>query len=221
MPASRSRFSPLHQLFCLAPLLLCALLSTSKATAADGTPLAHAIDMRAPPAAIAVHGALPLLPATVTELKFGEFFSMPIGPRGLDASTKLIGLSGKQVRLLGYMVRAEKPVPGMFILTPLPVSLGDEDESLSDDLPASSVFVHLDAASAATALPFYPGLLQLTGTLLLGPHDEADGHVSTVRLQLDAALTQAVLPAVVPTLLPTILPTILPTTADITAKKSP
>jgi hypothetical protein len=210
VPASLFRFPSLHPLFYIAPLLIGALLSASQATAADDTHLvAHAIEMKAPPAAIAVHGTLPPLPATVTELKFGEMFKMPIGPRGLDASAKLLSLSGKQVRLLGYMARAETPVPGMFILTPLPVSLGDEDESLSDDLPASSIFVHLDAAGAATALPFYPGLLQLTGTLLLGPHDEADGHVSTVRLQLDAALTQVILPAIAPTI------------ADIAAKKSP
>ena len=179
--------------------LMCVFAIATHASAADDFHLvSHSIAVQVPPEAIAVRGNLPVLPATVAEIKFAEFFNMPIGPRGLDASIKLISLSGRQVRLVGYMARAEKPVAGMFILTPLPVSLGDEDESLSDDLPASSVFVHLDAASAATALPFYPGLLQLTGTLLLGPHDEADGHVSTVRLQLDAALTQAIVPTIVP-----------------------
>lgn len=174
-------------------IMLCAALLAGPTAASENSPSAmRASDQPTLPVAIAVRGNLPALPASMAELKFAEFFTMPIGPRGLVASAKLLALSGKSVRLVGYMARTEKPVPGMFILTPLPVSLGDEDESLSDDLPASSVFVHLDAANEKT-LPYYPGLLQLTGTLLLGPFEELDGHVSTVRLQLDAALTQALL----------------------------
>jgi hypothetical protein len=123
------------------------------------------------------------LPATATDLKFREFFRMPIGPGGLEASAKLIALDGRRVRILGYMARQEKPSGAFFILAPLPVSLGDEDESLSDDLPASVLFVHVDSASAVLA--YRPGLLQLTGTLSLGPMEESDGRVSTVRLLLD------------------------------------
>lgn len=175
---------------------LCALLLSGgiNAAAADAKP--PAIDSTNPqtaPAVIAVQGNLPALPATVTDLKFGEFFTMPIGPRGLVPSPKLRALSGKTVRIVGYMARAGTPVAGMFILTPLPVSLGDEDESLSDDLPASSVFVQMDTAIASAPLPYYPGLLQLTGKLMLGAFEEADGHVSTVRLILDADLTRAIM----------------------------
>jgi hypothetical protein len=175
-------------------LLANAFLVNCAAIAKDAVPVTHAINTQAAPAVIAVQGSLPSLPASVTELKFGEFFKMPIGPRGLDASAKLLALAGTSVRIIGYMARAETPVAGMFILTPLPVSLGDEDESLSDDLPASALFVHLDPAMAQLPLPYYPGLLQLTGTLALGPLDEIDGHVSTVRLVLDADLSRAITP---------------------------
>ena len=197
LPLFRSRLLLITpQVFChrsLHRITMCAALLAGPVGATENNSLAaRASDQQTPAAAITVQRNLPTLPASITELKFAEFFTMPIGPRGLVASAKLLALSGKSVRLVGYMARAEKPVPGMFILTPLPVSLGDEDESLSDDLPASSVFVHLDAANEKT-LSYYPGLLQLTGTLLLGPFEELDGHVSTVRLQLDAALTQVLL----------------------------
>jgi hypothetical protein len=134
--------------------------------------------------------------ADITDLKFRDFFQMPIGPRGLQASEKLISLAGKQVRIVGYMVRQGTPTAGFFILAPLPVVLGDEDDSLSDDLPASAVFVHLaqststNTNTSASAIPHYAGLLRLTGTLSLGPHEESDGHVSTFRLQLDPSFSQ-------------------------------
>ena len=150
------------------------------------------------PMAPAFQGELPA-PSGVTDLKFREFFKMPIGPRGLEASDKLIALAGKRVRILGYMARQETPAAGMFILAPLPVSLGDEDESLSDDLPASSIFVHVAGAGEARPgearpVAYFSGLLRLTGTLRLGPHEESDGHVSTVRLELDPEPAQALEP---------------------------
>ena len=115
---------------------------------------------------------------------------MPIGPRGLEPTEKLKSLAGKRIRMVGYMVRQETPASGYFVLSPLPVSLGDEDESLADDLPASVVFVHL-GPPGGQPLAFYPGLLRVTGTLSLGAREEADGHVSSVRLQLDPELAQA------------------------------
>ena len=174
----------------------CALLLGSATNTAAADSIAPAVNINGPqaaPAVIAVQGNLPALPLTMTDLKFGEFFTMPIGPRGLVPSSKLRALSGKTVRIVGYMVRASPPVAGMFILTPLPVTLGDEDESLSDDLPASAVFVQVDKAIAAAPLPYFSGLLQLSGTLMVGTFEEADGHVSTVRLLLDADLTRAIM----------------------------
>ncbi len=143
-----------------------------------------------PSFAIAVQDELASAAAGVTDLKFREFFKLPIGPRGLEPSEKLVSLVGKRVRLVGYMARQENPTPGFFVLSPLPVTLGDEDESLADDLPASVIYVHA-AASEGRPLPYYSGLLRLTGTLSLGAFEESDGRVSSVRMQLDPKLTQA------------------------------
>jgi hypothetical protein len=143
---------------------------------------------------VEVHGELPPPPAGVASIKFGEFFRMPVGPYGLEPSEKLLALNGKRVRLVGYMVREENPAAGCFILTPLPVTLGDEDEALSDDLPPSTVFVHL-ASSRDRNAPYIPGLIHLTGTLEVGAKDEAEGRVSAVRLILDAPISKRILGA--------------------------
>lgn len=124
------------------------------------------------------------------DLKFADMFRLPVGPRGLEPSARLLALAGAQVRLVGYMASTENALAGRLVLAPLPVSLGDEDDSLSDDLPASAVFVHLSADHADRVLPNFGGLMQLTGTLQLGAQDEPDGHVSSLRLLLDAATSQ-------------------------------
>ena len=147
--------------------------------------------VRQAPAALAVAGELPPPPAGVTDLKFRELFKLPIGPRGLEPSEKLIGLNGKQVRMVGYMAKEENSTAGMFILSPLPVAMGDEDESFADDLPASAVFVHVESSRNAL-IPYLPGLIQLTGTLQFGPQQEGDGRVSTVRLLLDPTLAKEI-----------------------------
>ncbi len=123
----------------------------------------------------------------VTELKFHDFFKLPVGPRGLEPTQKLLAMNGQRVQMIGYMARQENPVAGMFILSPLPVSMGDEDDSLADDLPASAVFVH-SASQADRVVPYRDGLIKLSGRLELGPQEEADGHVSTVRLTLDPTI---------------------------------
>ena len=114
-------------------------------------------------------------------------FSLPVGPRGLEPSQKLLQLDGRRVRIVGYMVDQEEM--RSFILAPLPLKLGDEDESLADDLPPGVVFVHL-AAEDDPAFHHIPGLLDLTGILSVGGFAEADGRVSTVRLTLDPATLQ-------------------------------
>jgi len=148
----------------------------------------HAV-VRQAPATLAMSGELPPPAAGVTDLKFREIFKLPVGPRGLEPSEKLVGLNGKRVRIVGYMAKEESPIAGMFILSPLPVSMGDEDESYADDLPASALFVHLESASNK-AVPYLPGLIKLTGLLQVGAQQEADGRVSTVRLLLDPTLSR-------------------------------
>jgi hypothetical protein len=138
---------------------------------------------------VIVTGELPQPPVGTTDLKFRELFKFPIGSRGLEPSEKLIGLNGKPVRMVGYMAKEENPTAGLFILSPLPVNLGDEDESFADDLPANAVYVRMDSASNSI-VPYLPGLIKLTGILQVGFEQEIDGRVSTVRLLLDAPLSK-------------------------------
>ena len=126
--------------------------------------------------------------APATELRFAEFFQLPIGPRGLQASLKLLALDGQRVHMVGYMARqdGETAVPGLFILAPLPVALGDEDESFADDLPASVLYVHLQPRDSAGYVQHMSGLITVFGTLELGAQPEIDGRTSFVRLRLEA-----------------------------------
>lgn len=129
----------------------------------------------------------------VTDLKFRDFFKLPIGPRGLEPTETLLSLKGWRVRVVGYMARQDPQLgpKGLLVLAPLPVSLGDEDESYADDLPAAAVYVHLDAAQGQQVLPYMAGLMALTGILEIGPSMEADGRQSMLRLQLDSGASAA------------------------------
>lgn len=169
-----------------ATLLLCATLASGLAQAQASSSPGALI----PPEALRVTGPLPPAQSGVTDLKFKDMFEMPVGPRGLRPSAKLLALRGQRVRMVGYVADAEEATPGMLVLTPIPVTLGDDDEKLVDDLPPTAVFVHLHPRFAQARTPNFAGLVQLTGTLELGAHEEADGHVSTTRLVLDEALSQ-------------------------------
>jgi hypothetical protein len=173
---------------CLAAWALASLLFGTQALAHDagGQPPSRAI-----PAALRVDASLAPL-SGVADLKFREFFRMPIGPRGLEPSARLLDLAGQQVRLVGYMARqeADASLKGRLVLTPLPISMGDEDESFADDLPATAVYVHLSASHAGQVVPFMPGLMALSGRVELGSMAEPDGRRSMVRLVLDDDVSQ-------------------------------
>lgn len=117
--------------------------------------------------------------AAPQDLAFRDLFQLPVGPQGLVPTQRLLQLNGQVVRMLGYRVKvpADQAVPELLLLAPVPLQLGDEDDSLADDLPPQVVFVH------GADLPSAPGLLRVQGRLELGARDEADGHVSTVRIQ--------------------------------------
>jgi hypothetical protein len=152
---------------------------------------------------------LPSLPEGVEELKFSEFFRLPVGPRGLECSDRLRALDGKKVRILGFQVREQlsnctdcttetarpsaKPrpawinhlVPGRLLLSPSPATINMAHYGLADDLPPQILCVNAPELFGEP-VPFTPGLLLLTGTLSVGNKTEADGRISIVRLELDA-----------------------------------
>ena len=131
--------------------------------------------------------ALSAAASGLTDLKFSELYKMPVGPRGMEPSAKLLSLDKKLVRIVGYMAKQETPTLGLFIVTPLPVNMGDEDDKFADDMPANSIFVHLDNPDALVI--YTPGLINLTGLLSLGNVQEVDGRISYVRVHLDPILS--------------------------------
>ena len=127
---------------------------------------------------------LPPPPPGITDLKFNEFFVMPVGPLGLQPTDKLRALDAKRVRMLGYMVRQEKPPVGTFLFAAIPAQIHEHDNGLADDLPPAIVRVAVPTCREK-AVPFAPDLLALTGTLHLGNRAEGDGRVTFARLALD------------------------------------
>lgn len=135
------------------------------------------------PTPISSDATLPALPANIAELKFRDFFVLPLGEGEPRFTQQLQGLDGRRVRIVGYMARQEKPGPGIFLLTPMPMTVATE----ADDLPAATLFVHLPSALEGQTATHAAGLIALTGTLSVGNKQEADGRISLVRLQLDLA----------------------------------
>lgn len=146
-----------------------------------------------PPAALAVDRKLGAPAAGVADLKFRDFFTLPIGPKGLEPTQRLRSLDGQRVRLVGYMVQQHDAAPGGFLLSPLPVAAGDEDESLADDIPASAVFVSLPNAGSRN-VPALGGLIQITGTLHVGAYAApGSDRVAAARIDLAGAQERALL----------------------------
>jgi hypothetical protein len=121
----------------------------------------------------------------VYELSLREFYKFPAGPRGLEPTEKLLRLKDNHVRIRGYMVKEEEPTAGLFMLAPLPVSLAEKEDGPADNLPAATLFVHLPTADAHKVVAYHPGIWELTGTLKLGNHEEANGRISYAQLILD------------------------------------
>jgi hypothetical protein len=115
-------------------------------------------------------------------ISFGEFFAA--SKSELQPSTKLQGLSGKRVKLVGFMAQMEVKPEGSFFLVPSPVFC-DEEGGGNADLPPGSVLVVVPSL-ADRKIPFVSGLLEVTGVLSLG-NQEKNGQVTAIRLMLDQA----------------------------------
>ncbi len=140
------------------------------------------------PQSMQVGGQLNQPVAGVTDIQFNELYKTPVGPKGFELTKKTIALIGKRIRIVGYMAKSEPATPGLFVLSPSPVEMGDEDEKLVDDFPPNVIFVHM--GDTQLAVPYIDRLIKLTGTLQVGSFDEVDGHVSTFRLQLDPEIVK-------------------------------
>lgn len=166
--------------------LLVAGLSLAAWFAAAPAASAKSLGWQADVLSLELAGIEKLPPAAegVTDLRFSDFFRTPVGPRGLELTDKLRALDGRRVRVLGFMVRQTRPSPGVAILAPYAFATHEGEYGLCDDLPPALVFVDVPKFRDI-AVPHTPGPLLLTGTLELGPKEQADGRVSLVRLRLD------------------------------------
>ena len=120
--------------------------------------------------------------ASPIEVQFAQFFKHPVGTRGLEPTPELLLLNGQRVRLAGYMVDTEQPMQGVFMLAPLPVQLAESDDGPADDLPGSTVFVHLPSAYLNRKPAHQAGQWEIIGTLELGARLEPNGRISYIRL---------------------------------------
>lgn len=120
------------------------------------------------------------------ELRFRDFFRMPVGAGGLSISETLQRANGQKVRLVGYMVQQDQPVPGQFLLSPRPVQMSEHADGEADDLPPATVLVQLDPAQRDWVVPYVPGLVAVNGVIDVKRHEALDGRVHWVRLQLAA-----------------------------------
>ncbi len=145
------------------------------------------------PALLSVSRPPDALPKGVAELKFRDVFKLPVGAKGLEPTETLRKLDGKRVRIVGYMVQSETPPRGGFLISPLPVAAGDEDESLADDIPPSALLVSLPKGRDAV-IPNLPGLIKLSGTLRVGAYEAAGTErVVPARIELDGDVERALL----------------------------
>ena len=130
----------------------------------------------------------------VRDLKFRDFFQLPIGDRGLELSAPLRAAAGHRVRLTGYMVAQEDGAKGRFFLTPMPLRMSEHADGDADDLPATTVVVLMPDGDRVRSIPHRPGLMQLSGVLQVGRQELDDGRVSWLRLLLDPPLLAAATP---------------------------
>jgi hypothetical protein len=136
---------------------------------------------------------LPPLPEGVTDLRFDEFYKMPVGDRGLEPTEKLLSLNGKRVRIGGYMADMQLRGNRQMIFAPVPLKAQPLEYGQADDIPASHVLVRVPG-NAAERVPFTPGLMLLTGRLTVGGRS-LDGENAFVRLLLDPPQETSAAPA--------------------------
>ncbi|MDO9216527.1 MAG: hypothetical protein Q7U14_04595 [Lacisediminimonas sp.] len=130
-------------------------------------------------------------PRQVNELRFRDFFRTAAGQTGLEISDTLRQSDGQTVRLVGYMVQQENPVPGRFMLVPRPVQWRQDAAGNADTLPPSTVIVYLDPSQQDWTVPHVGGLVTVRGKLSVSRDERPDDRAPWVRLQLDPEATRS------------------------------
>jgi hypothetical protein len=120
----------------------------------------------------------------VTTIRLQSFFKMPIGPKGLEVSEKVLNASGQKIRLTGYMVQNELPTQGVFMLSPRPIQLSEHADGDANDLPAAVCLVYLDDRQKNWIVPHIAGPLSVEGQFTFKRIEASDGSVAWFHLYL-------------------------------------
>jgi len=158
---------------------------------------------------------LPPLPAGVEELKFADFYKMPVGPKGLEPSEKLLGLNGRKVRLSGFFVFEDwstcscPQTPPPTVLSPAAACRAAMQPAWMKHVVPGRIMLapvpttvslghyglcddlppqvaYLEVAPRFGEPVFYqPGVFAVIGTLTLGTKEEADGRTSYVHVKVE------------------------------------
>lgn len=127
-------------------------------------------------------------------LEFQSFFKMPLGPKGLEVTDKLVQADGQFVRLRGFMVKSENPQLGSFVLAPRPIQLSEHADGDANDLPASVCWVYLDSSQKNWLVPHRPGPITVEGIFNFKRMEAPDGSIAWFHLQLQADAISEVQP---------------------------
>ena len=133
------------------------------------------------PQVVAPDPTSPLAAVQAMPLAFSELLDP--SPNELKPSSKLLGLNGKRVRMVGFMAFQEEAPKGAFYLGPRP-AYNDEGGAGSADIPPVSVRVIVRGAKDRQ-IEFIPRPVEVTGILEVGSKTEEDGAVSFIRIILD------------------------------------
>lgn len=122
--------------------------------------------------------------SNVIPLELRSFFKLPIGPRGMEVTQDVQKASGQRVRITGYMVKYENPLPGSFLLSPRPVQMSEHADGDANDLPAAVCWVYLDPSQSNLTIPHLSGPITVEGQFKFKREEAADGSVAWFHLQL-------------------------------------
>lgn len=94
-------------------------------------------------------------PENAHDLRFSDFYRLPMGRHGLEFTDKLKSLDRETVRIVGYVVGQDVPSPGRFILSPIKVTMATAADGPAHDLPPAVVSCRCRPdSSASICLPF-------------------------------------------------------------------
>lgn len=96
---------------------------------------------------------------------------------------RVLGLSGKRVRVTGYIAHLESAPQDGFFVVPIPVH-GDESGAGRGDLPLESIFVVTPSNVGSSSDPI-DAQVEVVGQLEVGRHEAPDGNAHWLQIISD------------------------------------